>query len=104
MSPKQLFTALLSLIFWLASSLSVRADNLAEIYELALENDPVLRGAEATYKAGSEASRQGLSGLLPQVVASGEYQEVDVEKEGLETTRIGDGSLLQFPATSETGT
>ena len=49
------------------------ADNLRDVYELALRNDPTIRAAEATYKAGLEAEKLGRSALLPQVNASAEY-------------------------------
>jgi outer membrane protein TolC len=45
------------------------ADTLLEIYELALKNDPVLKSAEASFRAGREAEVQGRSALLPQVGA-----------------------------------
>ena len=53
------------------------ADTLVDIYELALENDPVLRAAEATFNAGQEAQVLGRSALLPQISASAEYGESD---------------------------
>lgn len=46
------------------------ADNLADIYELALQNDPTIKAAEASYNAGKEAETLGRSELLPQVSAN----------------------------------
>lgn len=55
------------------------ANTLANIYELALRNDPVLAVAEATYRVGLEEKRIGLSGLLPQAQAT--YSQGDIEQE-----------------------
>ena len=54
---------------------SAQADTLGEIYELALTNDPVLKAAEATFKADRELGKQGLARLLPQVTASAGYND-----------------------------
>ena len=63
-------------LFWVivgtASSVA-SADNLRDIYELALRNDPTIRAAEASYKAGLEAENLGRSGLLPQIGGNAEY-------------------------------
>ena len=46
----------------IAISSPLRAENLADVYELALKNDPLLKAAEATYRAGKE-NRKIFSGL-----------------------------------------
>lgn len=71
-----------------------RADNLQEIYELALQNDPVLKAAEATYRAGREARILGRSALLPQVGASAEIGRSDLQQVSKRTIPIG-GTNLQ---------
>lgn len=43
----------------------VFAGPLADLYQLALENDPQLKRAEAEFMAGQEAPIQGRAGLLP---------------------------------------
>ena len=43
----------------------VSAGPLADLYQLALENDPQLKRAEAEFMAGQEAPIQGRAGLLP---------------------------------------
>ena len=43
----------------------LKSENLSDVYELALKNDPLLRAAEATYRAGKENKSQGIAGLLP---------------------------------------
>lgn len=47
----------------------LHAASLAEIYELAIENDPQLAAARAGYKARSEVITQARAGLLPSVGA-----------------------------------
>lgn len=50
---------------------SVNAATLAEVYELAVTNDPELAAAEANYMARKEVRAQGLAGILPTVVVQG---------------------------------
>jgi len=69
---------------------ALRADTLLDIYELAVKNDPVIRAAEATYRAGREFEVQGRSQLLPQVGAQAEYGETDVTQKSTRTIPIGD--------------
>jgi outer membrane protein len=57
-------TALFSM---LAASPFALADNLKEIYQLALQNDPQLRAAEAQFNANQETRIQARSALLPQI-------------------------------------
>ena len=47
------------------------AEDLKDIYELALINDPTFKAAEATYRAGKEYKVQGRAGLLPSLNISG---------------------------------
>jgi outer membrane protein len=57
----------------LAISLSwsqAQADNLMDIYRLALANDPTLKIDEANFRANAEALAQGRSALLPQINGS----------------------------------
>ncbi|WP_432698572.1 TolC family outer membrane protein [Marinobacterium sp. YM272] len=53
--------------FWLTFSAgSANAGALLELYQKALEADPQLKAAEATFRADSEVSTQARSALLPQ--------------------------------------
>lgn len=54
-------------------------DSLKDIYESALQNDPVLRAARATYLAGKENLAQGRAGLLPQIIATASYAETTTD-------------------------
>ncbi|QSR35516.1 transporter [Marinobacterium iners] len=55
------------------SSAPAGAAALADLYRMALDNDPQLKAAEARYLAGQEAETQGLAQLLPQINAGGSY-------------------------------
>ena len=64
------FTNKIAYIF-IFFNLGIQAENLQEIYELALKNDPLLKSAEASYKAGKENRIIGISGLLPNIGIQG---------------------------------
>jgi len=68
----KLISAILGSTLLVASSAS-KAENIAEIYELALKNDPSFLAAEANLKIGELQEMSGLSGLLPQVTGNGSY-------------------------------
>jgi outer membrane protein len=48
----------------------LRAENLMEIYERALQNDPLIRQAEAKRSAAGESRTQGLARFFPTLAAS----------------------------------
>ena len=62
---------------------SLRSENLSDVYELALKNDPLLRAAEATYRAGKENKAQGIAGLLPTLSIGGStnWNEYRIEEQ-----------------------
>ncbi len=47
------------------------AEDLKDIYELALINDPTFKAAEASFRAGKEYKVQARAGLLPSISVSG---------------------------------
>ncbi|MEO0578749.1 MAG: TolC family protein, partial [Pseudomonadota bacterium] len=51
------------------------AESLLEVYQQALQSDPQVREAEANRLAAEEASPQARGALLPQITASGQYQD-----------------------------
>ena len=59
------------LLALLLISTSISSENLNDIYQLALSNDPLLKSAEATYRAGKESKKQGIAGLLPSLNVTG---------------------------------
>lgn len=56
---------------------SATAETLADIYELALTNDPQVRAAEASYRMGKESLPHARAGLLPTLSASAAYHDGD---------------------------
>jgi len=61
------------------------ADSLSDIYQSALQNDPVMRAARASLKANREGKNISRAALLPQIAISGEYSE----SENNEKQRLG---------------
>jgi len=61
-------------------SFDARADDLLQIYQQALTNDPVYASAHATMVAGEEKVPQGRSGLLPNASISGSYFKNNLEE------------------------
>ena len=81
MSMKINFYSKLLLVVLSCSYLS--AENILEIYNEALENDPTYRSAEYSYLADKEIVVQGRAALLPSITLSGstnwnEYYQNDV--------------------------
>ena len=61
------------------------ADSLTDIYQSALQNDPVSRAARAAFKANQETQNITRAALLPQLMASASYSE----SESYEQERLG---------------
>ena len=82
MRSKNIIVPFFCLIFVTMTS-SIRGENLSEVYELALKNDPLLRAAEASYRSGKENKAQGIAGLLPTLSVSGStnWNEYRVEEQ-----------------------
>jgi outer membrane protein len=65
----------------------VSSENLLEIYNEALQNDPTYRAAEYSYLADKEIVVQGRAALLPSLTLSGStnwneyYQESQLQQE-----------------------
>jgi outer membrane protein len=69
---KKLLPLIIGLSLGTSSSLAL-ADNLADIYNLAKENDPTLLRSEAQKDAAFEAIEASRSATLPQISLSGSY-------------------------------
>ncbi|MDX5334274.1 MAG: TolC family outer membrane protein [Gammaproteobacteria bacterium] len=54
-----------------------QAEDLIDVYEIAAQNDPQIRAAEAAYQAAREATPQARASLLPQINASYQLSEQD---------------------------
>lgn len=65
------FKYLIAGIAFVGSTQLVQAENLYQVYQHALQTDPVLKAAEADYLATMESKPQALSALKPQVDLSG---------------------------------
>ena len=61
-------------------STSANAETLADIYQLAVKNDPIAGAAKATYKANKETLKQGKAVLLPQLNASSSKVEPESDE------------------------
>ena len=67
----------------LISSSYLSSENILEIYNEALENDPTYKSAEYSYLADKEIIVQGRAALLPSITLSGstnwnEYYQNDI--------------------------
>ena len=74
---------LLPIVTALSLSHSVGAETLANIYELAVQSDPVLKAAEANYKAGRESRNLAKSVLLPQLNGSYAFSNTDTDSSSI---------------------
>jgi outer membrane protein len=94
------FISLIALIA--LTSASAKAETLADIYQSAVENDPIAGAASATYKANKETLKQGRAVLLPQLTASSRKVEPssDDNIEPVKTTYAASlsQSLFNVPA------
>ncbi len=66
----------LCLALWCAVG-AASAENLLDVYKLAVSNDPLVREAEANLMAAREARPQALSALLPQLNLNGTRSDRD---------------------------
>jgi outer membrane protein len=62
--------AILILTIFTGLNTSVKAENLSDIYQIAVKNDPVILAAKANYNADKETLKQGRAVLLPQLASS----------------------------------
>jgi outer membrane protein len=65
----------------IGSSAGAQADTLRDIYELSLKSDPLLRAAEAQYRANLETEKLSRAALLPQVNASYEFNDSEQDRD-----------------------
>ncbi len=85
-------TSLPSLVFGLASTLAcstASGETLLEIFNLAQQNDALLRSQEATYLADKETENITRSPLLPQLSFNGNYSESEIDDNRFGITRDG---------------
>ncbi|MEM8560929.1 MAG: TolC family outer membrane protein [Pseudomonadota bacterium] len=75
---KRLVAALLALVLVWGATL-LRAESLADIYELALQNDAQLKAEQAEYLAATETEALSRAPLLPQVSTSYSYTDSETD-------------------------
>jgi outer membrane protein len=90
---KMLFR-LLSVCLLSLACVTVNADTLREIYELALENDAELKSLAAQYRANLETEKLGLSALLPQINANYDYTDSDATTDAESFDTDGEGNII----------
>lgn len=101
----KMLLVIVAVLAQITGSTAASAETLANIYELALENDPVLKAAEASYKAGREAENLGRAALLPQVSGSYGISNRDTSGTSFGLTGFGDTqSFGTFPISEDTDT
>jgi outer membrane protein len=76
---KSLIATLVASAFTSLASLPAGAENLLQIYQAALGNDPTYASARASMTAGQEKIAQGRSGLLPSAALSGGYSKTNMD-------------------------
>jgi outer membrane protein len=78
--------------------------DLLQVYQRALQNDPVIREAEANRLATLENKPQARAGLLPQLVVTGTYNRLDTERTGSSLQRTDpnqeNSDLVAVPTTT----
>ena len=72
---------------------SLQADSLRDIYELALENDAQLKAEEAVYLARRETENLSRSALLPQLSSSYSYVKSDANNDSAGIVQDLSGNL-----------
>ncbi len=70
------FCSIFALCAWTTAG---SAETLEEIYQLALENDHLLKSAEASYEAGKESVNLGRASLLPNINGSASIRDFERE-------------------------
>ena len=100
MKEKKFQSMLTCLIFFFMTIEQVASEDLKDIYEMALLNDPTFKAAEASLRAGKEYKVQGRAGLLPSLNLSGStgWNEYRLEEQLLDEYNSNNHSAsLQQP-------
>jgi outer membrane protein len=78
--------------------------DLIEVYQRALQNDPIIREADANRLASRESKPQALAALLPQLQASGSYSKEEEEFSRVQVQEQQDGALIPVDVTTDSDT
>ena len=84
------FSPVLAIVGTLLSSGAVAEESLLEVYQQALQSDPLVREAEANRLAAEEARPQARGLLFPQLTASGSYTDGTTDGNQVFTQRFTD--------------
>lgn len=97
---KQSFATGLGIAALLVST-SGHCESLLEVYQQALQSDPLVREAEANRMAAEETVPQARGSLLPQISASGSYTDSDSDGNAVFPQVQPDGSVLVVSSQTE---
>ncbi|MDP9199506.1 MAG: TolC family outer membrane protein [Pseudomonadota bacterium] len=64
------------------AAVNAGAADLRDVYERALTSDPLIREADANRLAARESRPQAIAALLPQIAASGRYNDEETDSSG----------------------
>ena len=100
LNQRSIKTLVVSITLFLAAQ-TAWADSLNDIYQAALQNDPVLRAARASFNAEREAKNISRAALLPRLSISGDYTEVEQNENALTSPTLGliDSETTAYNAT-----
>ena len=100
LNQRSIKTLAVSITLFLAAQ-TAWADSLNDIYQAALQNDPVLRAARASFNAEREAKNISRAALLPRLSISGDYTEVEQNENALTSPTLGliDSETTAYNAT-----
>ena len=90
---KRISKALGNLLLTATCAAPLQAETLAEIYQLAVNNDAELRAAHAAYKAGKQSIPRARAGLLPTISGSIELSDGDGDTSTFRTLNSSAGPL-----------
>ncbi len=79
----------------LLASAAAPAADLIEVYQRAVQNDPLIREADANRLASRESKPQALAALLPQLNASGSYQRAESDGSSVFPVNVVDPDTLE---------
>lgn len=100
LNQRSIKTLAVSITLFLAAQ-TAWADSLNDIYQAALQNDPVLRAARASFNAEREAKNISRAALLPRLTISGDYTEAEQNENALTSPNLGliDSETTAYNAT-----
>lgn len=96
------FKCLIIALAALGAPSQASATSLLEVYQQALQSDPLIHEAEARRLAALEALPQARGALFPQINANGSWQQRDSSGSSIEADTSGGIAPVQSESTAET--